>query len=115
MLDLWLKLLLPVGVCTEAEIVKAHRIESIVEYFNEVIFANRSSGFFGAVGLKYFGYGFELLSAPLGGFGFDNGVDSILNILRRRIGVDVNQGGTKKFEAVLGVGARRTFGPLCSV
>lgn len=40
MLDLWLKLLLRVGVLKEVEIVEAHRIEGIVEYFNKVIFAN---------------------------------------------------------------------------
>lgn len=67
MLDLWLELIVPVGVCTKAENVEAQGIEGIVEYFDKVILAYRSPSIFGATGLEISDYGFELLSAPLGG------------------------------------------------
>lgn len=50
MLGLWLKLIVPVGVRTEGELVELHERDGIVEYFNKVIFADRSSGSFDATG-----------------------------------------------------------------
>lgn len=87
-----------------------HGIDGIVEYFDKVVFTDRSSSSFDATGLELLGYKFGLKSTLIGGFGIDNGVDSVLDIFRRRIGMDVDLRRSKNFEAVVGVAARRTLG-----
>ena len=55
----------------------------------------------------------EFFSAPIRGFGIDNGTDSMVDMLGRWKSVDVNLSGPKDFEAVVVVGARSGPGYLC--
>ena len=111
-LDLWLKVLLPVGFFMETKVFRLHSLEGGVNMTNKVIFASRSSGSFGTVIVEGLGYRLKLISALFGGFSFDNCVDGVLDILRR-IGMDVDLGSRKMGEAVEGAGARRALGSGC--
>src|SRR5947207_5355659 len=99
----WLQLLLPGSFLTENDVVRFHSFKRVAEYLNEVIFTSRSLNYFLAGLVEFFGNVAEFNAAICSDFGFNNAVDSGLDV-GRRIGVDVDLGGLKMPVAVVGGG-----------
>lgn len=91
------------------EVFGPHGLEDIGEIVDEVVFANRSPDCIQTALVECLGYSLELILALLGEFGFDDGVESFLDILGR-IGVDVDRCILKMGEAVVGSGVGRGLG-----
>ncbi|KAI9778364.1 MAG: hypothetical protein M1839_008152 [Geoglossum umbratile] len=76
LLNYWLKLLLPVGLSTETEVLEAQSLEGGTEWVNKVVLARLSADNFETAVAEFLGYYAEFGSALLGDFGFDNTVDN---------------------------------------
>ena len=80
---------------------------------DEVIFASRSSDHFFTSLREFLGFAVEDSTAILGGFGFDNVIDSGLDLLRW-VDVNVDIGVLEMLIAVMSGGVRRALGSDCA-